>query len=44
MFSNSVAASYTKTNSALSNEGGDICCREENEGDGEILDERNVES
>jgi hypothetical protein len=44
MFSHLVAARYAQVDAALANEGGDIGGREEDEGEGEVLDKGNVEA
>lgn len=44
MFGDLVEARDTKVNLALSDECGDISGREEDEGNGEVLDERDVEA
>jgi hypothetical protein len=44
MFSHLVAACYAQVDAALTNEGGDVGSREEDEGEWEVLDEGNVEA
>ena len=39
-----VPHSYAQVNTALANKGGDIRCREKDEGDGEVLNKRDVEA
>ena len=44
MLSDLVEACDAEIDSALANKGRNVGCREEDEGDGEVLDERNVET
>ena len=44
MFSNCIASSYTNGNCAFSNEGGNIGRGQEDECDGKVLNEGNIES
>jgi hypothetical protein len=44
MFSNCISSSYTNRNSAFANEGGNVGCGQEDECDGKVLDESNIES
>ena len=44
MFCHLIAAGYAEINAAFANEGGDVACWEENEGQGKIFHERDIES
>lgn len=44
MLSDLVAAGNTQVNTALADEGGDVGSRQEDQGDGQVLDQRDVET
>lgn len=44
MLGNCVTARYSKRNTAFTDESGDVSCREEDEGNWEVLDESNIET
>jgi len=44
MLQHLVAAGYAQRDLALADKGGDVCCGEEDERDGQVFDERNVQA
>ena len=44
VFGNLIAAGDTEINAALTDEGGDVCSGEEDEGDGEVLNQGNIQA